>query len=306
MRKIVFLIMLLLSVSSGAQVLRPAQASALSHMPNCYGSQVVVRNYAGSQVVIHHVERSNKYVHHFAIQRQDVDDMRELVVVLGGQGEFDTTYAVNDMRVLGDSCYFCGTEMVDYGAPLLDSHGNPITPQVYKRGMVGRFSLSALINGEESDFHLTTIRGTAEFSRLDAARPYPNLVSDHYRVMLTAVGRYGNNGAVEGSCLLEMADYLQGGWRYSLTDLDGQEVICDVVTAGWAKYVASFYYGDGEDPEQGGWNLVLHDCTSDGFAARYAHQSVSETATIYDFGRMGWGGTTGMDRCACAICTTIG
>lgn len=71
-----------------------------------------------------------------------------MVVRLGFEQEdcFDR-YELRDMCVLGDSCYFCGVRTVMIAAPVLNEHGEILSPEVQNYGFVGFFRVSEIRGG---------------------------------------------------------------------------------------------------------------------------------------------------------------
>lgn len=303
MKRVLLLLVLLLTMRLAVgQVLRTVYASALSNMPNCTGKDVIVRNYSGHSLLIHHTAEADRHEHHFALQSQTQNNFRELVVTLGGQGQAtDTWYDIADIKVLGDTCYFCGTRVADFGAPVLDIWGHVVASQYEKRGFIGRFSIASILDGGYAGFEIYMIGETESLSRLTLRKGLPG-DQVRYHVMLSAVGQF--RGSDAKSCVLEAANYLEGGWRYSLSvngsDND-RERFTDIVSTPRWTFVASFYTPDGTDANASGWHMLLHKVEPMGVAEMANGNWNFYDGALYDFGQCGWGWHQADAQCRLAL-----
>lgn len=292
-RLLLLLTSMLLIAHSMAQYYTPLYASALSRMPSCQGKDVIVRNYAGRYLLIHHTSEADVHEHHFAIQSQDSPSFRELVVMMGGGTEsVDVTYEINDIQVLDDTCYFCGTKVVDLGAPALDYWGNIVGSQYQNIGFLGRFALTSIAEDGNAGFEIYEVPTVERLTQL-AVTPGRNTQTADFHVMISAIGQMSDS--IFGSCVVEAANYVGRGWLYSIAAVEesDNESFVDILSTGSRTYLASFQSASVDNPDAGGWGLILHDVGLHGFAEEYYQSFWLEDAIRYDFGETDWGWHTG-------------
>lgn len=271
-----------------AQVYRPCYGSAKSFFPECDGTGVIVRNYSDDNLIVHHLSSSDPYVHHFAYQRQDVDDILEISLRLGGlAGDVDTAYSVLDMRVLGDTCYFCGNQMVTYGRPLYDINGNIIDNASASKGILGYFSIVEMLEGNPH-VNIAILDSAMRLTRLAVRRP-PEGAPNLYRVLVAAVG------VTQGdtSCVVEARLAEDGSWSriQSVPKLPYRhDRFTDIITTSQSIIVSAI---SSANPYSSGcnWNITLHEAPAEGFGMRFGLTSVDEHPMCYDFSSTdcGWG-----------------
>ena len=268
MKKIVLLLLSFFFLESvWCQYYRPALASSVVNMPTCMGDGAICRSYGNAKVLVHHVDLADRHRHHFALQLSDTNVISELVVTLGGQNDVnDTLYEIRDMRVLGDTCYFCGRRKVNRGEPVYDNWGHVLDPGVEYKGVLGWFPISDFrsqsveVNVYHADF-------AQDMSRLTVRRKEPGLWP-WYDLKVTAIGI----DAQGRQCVTEMitpssSPLMCGGWGITNYVLVGSndELFCDVLDTemGTLLLAVDTSDADGIDRHR---KLVLHNIYREGLS----------------------------------------
>lgn len=268
MKKIVLLLLSFFFLESvWCQYYRPALASSVVNMPTCMGDGAICRSYGNAKVLVHHVDLADRHRHHFALQLSDTNVISELVVTLGGQNDVnDTLYEIRDMRVLGDTCYFCGRRKVNWGEPVYDNWGHVLDPGVEYKGVLGWFPISDFrsqsveVNVYHADF-------AQDMSRLTVRRKEPGLWP-WYDLKVTAIGI----DAQGRQCVTEMITpsslpLMCGGWGITNYVLVGSndELFCDVLDTetGTLLLAVDTSDADGIDRHR---KLVLHNIYREGLS----------------------------------------
>lgn len=283
-----FFVCAVCAIAMQAQGYRPYYASAKLYFPECNGTGVIVRNHNGDNLIVHHLSSSDPYVHHFAYQREDETALSEISLRLGGlAGDVDTAYSVLDMRVLGDTCYFCGNQMVTYGRPMYDINGNIISEASASNGILGYFSIAEMLEGNPH-VNIVVIDKSKRLTRLAVRRQSPSSPVS-YRVLVAAVGV--NQG--DTSCVVEARLADDGSWSMMLSTPQSPyhtDRFTDIITTSRSILVSGI---SSATPSSAGlnWNVTLHEAPAEGFGVRFGLTGVDEHPMYYDFSSTdcGWG-----------------
>lgn len=232
MKKIVLLLLSFLFLENvWCQYYVPSLASSVVSMPTCLGDGAICRSYGNTKVLVHHVDPTDRHRHHFALQLSDTNVISELVVTLGGQnGVSDTLYEIRDMRVLGDTCYFCGRCKVYEGEPVYDNFGHIIGSGVWYKGVIGWFPISDF-QSQFVEVGLRHVDFAQDMSRLTVRRGGSS-PSRLYDLKVTAIGISGAGQ----QCVTEMITPSSSpqsceGWGITSFVLNGSndEMFCDIL-----------------------------------------------------------------------------
>lgn len=261
-------------------------SGAISHSPNCRGTGVLVRNYGVDRVLVHHVDADNGHIHHFALEGARIAGDCEMAVALGQvDATGDITYTVSDMRILGDTCYFCGHRTIDNGLPLYDIDGNIIATATQNDGMIGWFSIADMETGSV-DVRTSVLSSIESLSRMAVRRGIraPGIDCD---IVVSAIGRQadGNRAFVAEAC-----HYPSSGWQVTVSGANAggnSEVFCDIASSENSTVIASMVPDDNE----GSWVMNLHESLRGHYYSEYAQPSIPEALISYDFASVsgGWG-----------------
>lgn len=268
---------MMVTVLVSAQVPRIVNASAVVHMPTCYGDGVIARNCENGLVLVHHVDPRNRHQHHFALQRSDTNALSEMVVTLGSEVEdLDVTYHLNDMCVLGDSCYFCGYKKTAYGESELDYEDNITRVEAVCSGFVGWFRISG-IRQESADVSITDIGFTQKLTRLAVRR---QMEQGQPKVLLSAIGC--RDTSEDASCVAEIWLSDDGSWQYCVNSpaLPTNENFSDIIfNDGKCTIAATRNMAD--DTSQ--WVIVGHTAESGSFYFDYVYTGRTEYPIWYNY-----------------------
>ena len=180
--------------------------------PELAGDQVITRAYQGQYKITHFRHKDDAYKHSFVIQGGFPLVTKRIQFNINLSILSDTLYRlnVNDMRVEGDSCYFCGN-VVQVGPPVMTPQGNMVWPERDSIGFVGFFSLTELIAGHVQ-MRYKFYYGVYDLTRMAGQRLSPQL-------MLAAIGTLEDKTT---PCVLELTRLSGGSWTESLGYGSGQ------------------------------------------------------------------------------------
>ena len=136
------------------------------------------------------------------------------------------SYKINDMRVIGYMCYFCGVRKYSHNDPETGLH---VTDSI---GFLGRFHLDSLGFGQTVQYHLKLVRETKSLDRMatyaagnDTVIAMIGIVDEPASQSCVAVARF---------------DY-PGSWRYIVKYAMGAEVFTDIASTNQTTVIASYY-----------------------------------------------------------------
>lgn len=274
-----FLFVLLMSLSASAQLGYGMYASGVSHIPLHQGDKVLTRNYMGSSVLVHYIETANACRHHFALINQDNAQARELVLQIGSErGDSFERYGVNDMRILGDTCYFCGVCVSGSNEPVYDVNGSIIGTDGDNQGFLGFFRVSEISGDEAPTVSIKVFPDVKRLTRMAVRRGEAGSEPGH-QVRVTAIASVLAQGSdVELQNSLIEVDLFSGNTSvFTVSRLvNSQERFSDIVNTRYATIVSSFL-------DQDGTKLMLHQAGSQGFDQEYAATGFQESVRTYDF-----------------------
>ena len=293
-RTLLILLMLFLGGVLTAQDRTSVFVSSRDVYPGEWGDEVIVRNYKNSHVLVHHHKTGNANNHCFMLKDMATGVVRGVYTNFGHSldpDEYRVSCHVNDMQILGDTCYFCG--QITYSPPpVYDAQGNLID-QSQSYGLLGLFPVTALQSGSII-LHFEKVPSTEELYQLVPVRK--STLCNGYDVLVSAVGRMADDGA---ACVYEAS--LSGGiWSGSLMYLDASTdaVFTDIINNNGSLIVSSYLKCGGDSgvyaTEPNHYVVVLHEATCNGYTTDYvAPFNTTETAMMYDFstwtGGDGWG-----------------
>ena len=156
---LLILICLLSSAAADAQTIQSSHYRIPNH--NC--NNVIIRESSTGTPVISYHSHSLPYGARFMYGDLNSGTVKEFIIYDTNTAANNTiSYAVNDMRVVGDMCYFCGMRVYTHGEP------DPETGGVLKDsvGILGRFPLDPSGFGARVKFDLKHVHGTKCLSRM--------------------------------------------------------------------------------------------------------------------------------------------
>ena len=283
-RTLLILLMLFLGGVLTAQDRTSVFVSSRDVYPGEWGDEVIVRNYKNSHVLVHHLKTGSTNNHCFMIKNMTTGVVRGVYTNFGHSldpDEYRVSCHINDMQILGDTCYFCG--QITYSPPpMYDFEGNLID-QSQSYGLLGFFPVTALLLGNVM-CHFEKVDGTEELYQLVPVRK--STLCNGYDVLVSAVGRMADDGA---ACVYEAS--LSGGiWSGSLMYLDASTdaVFTDIINNNGSLIVSSYLKCGGDEgayaTEPNHYVVVLHEATCNGYTTDYvAPFNPTETAMMYDF-----------------------
>ena len=258
MMKRVLLFFALMSVIETASSQMPGVliASSSTDFPELAGDQVITRAYQGLYKITHFRHKDDAYMHSFLIQGGGNPIVsKKIQFNVNWSLVSDTLYRlnVNDMRVDGDICYFCGN-VVRVGPPAMTPQCNTIWPERDPVGFVGFFSITELIAGHVQmkykffyDVYDLTRMATVPYRQ----RSLPQL-------MVTAIG------TLEGKttpCMLELIRFSDGSWTNSLGYPNSvDEVFSDILDNPEQLVVVPHILTDKDGYD---WNIVYNNTVFD-------------------------------------------
>lgn len=141
---------------------------------------------------------------------------------------------ITDMEIYGGICYFCGDIIYDGGAPVIGLDGHIIIPRFVHHGLVGRFSISDVLNAfGYVDYCI--FDEVKSLTRLAVSRPNDN----NYTVVLQLIGTVGN--VEDTSCVLEIQHTTSSNWTKTLDFIPTQPeiVFTDILATSWRFIMSS-------------------------------------------------------------------
>ena len=259
---------------------QPPTAVAVSNdkvFPELAGDQVITRAYQGQYKITHFRHKDDAYKHSFLIQGGFPFITKRIQFNINLSILSDTLYRlnVNDMRIEGDSCYFCGN-VVQVGPPVMTPQGNMVWPERDSIGFVGFFSLTELIAGHVQ-MRYKFYYDVYDLTRM-ATVPYRQRSSP--QLMVAAIGTLEDKTT---PCVLELTRFSDGAWKKSLGYPNSEdEVFSDILYNPETLVIASYRRCNGDEGEYQNepnhWKFTLHYSFNNGFCANYGH----ETAAEYD------------------------
>ena len=290
-----YLVLFLLFIStcgtlfSQIPVLDPVVSSENDY-PALKGDQVITRKYQGDQTLTHYRHNENEYVHSFIIHKSGLNGYtKRMQFNLNAGVEPDEAFrklTVNDMRIEGDSCYFCG-KLTLIGPVIYDAFGNPIWPES-DIGLMGFFSITDLIAGNVT-LNYKCYYETSEFTRLTT---WTYTMS---QTRYLSVGAIGMLRLEPYPCVLELT-HSNNTWRESLghTNSTG-EVFSDILYNSNRLIIASYHQCNGDEGdfqyEPNHWKFTLHCASRYGYCMDYGHETAAEYDTYgltINYGTTGW------------------
>ncbi len=222
---ILTLLSLLPCVRVSAQGVQSAQYQILSQM----GDNVVVRESTAGRPVISY--RSSLGAR-FAYGYIDVNDVRQFAIGDTATYARNTiSYKINDMRVVGNMCYFCGVRRYIYADPDPET-GETVVDSV---GIVGRFRLSPLGFYQSHKYHLKHVHETKSLDRMVAYA--------HDGDTVIAMIGIVDNPASE-SCVTVARVTTTDPWKYYVKYTDNsvvEEVFTDIAVDSRNVMIASYH-----------------------------------------------------------------
>lgn len=259
--------------------------------PALKGDQVITRVYDGNQTLTHYRHNENEYIHSFIIHKFGLPNAytKRMQFNLDEGLEPSEPFrklTVNDMRIEGDSCYFCG-KLTFIGPVMYDINNNPIWPE-YDAGIVGFFSILDLIAGNVT-LQYRYYNMTSEFTRLTT---WSYKYGQSRRLMVAAIGRLS---AQPNPCVLELSN-TNNCWTESLGYINStDEVFSDILYNPDRLIVAAYQKCNGDEGdyqyEPNHWKFTLHYATCNGFCLDYGLETAAEYDTYgltTSFGTTGW------------------
>lgn len=237
-------------------------------------------------MLVHHVDADNEHIHHFAlIGTQFVGDC-EMVVALGHVDAIgDITYSLNDMRIMGDTCYFCGHRTINNGLPQYDVDGNIVATATQIDGMIGWFSIADMETGSV-DVRTSVLSSIESLNRM-AVRRGINRPGVDCDIVVSAIGRLTNGNR---AFVAEVCHYPSSGWQVTVSGSnagDNNEVFSDIISSSNSTLIASMVPDDNE----GSWVMNLHESLRGHYYSEYAQPAIPEVLISHDFASVsgGWG-----------------
>ena len=198
----------------------------------------------------------------------------------GGALEPDVRYrfAVNDMRIEGDSCFFCGNA-IKVGPPVMTPEGTTIWPEHDPIGLMGFFSISGLLAGQGQIRH-QLFSDVSDLTRLATVSYQQN---SSRQLMVAAIGTLADKTT---PCVLELKKDNNSVWTKSLgnPDSDG-EVFSDILYNPNMLVIASYRRCNGDEDdyqyEPNHWKFTLHSASRSGYCTDYGSGMI-EVAAEYN------------------------
>ena len=278
-RLILILALMSLVETVSSQIPMVQTASSRVDFSELQGDQVLTRVYKGSKIT-HFRHADDNYKHSFMIQGDLFVGTKRIIVNINSSLGPDTLYRlnVNDMRIEGDSCYFCGN-VVRVGPPQMTPQGNTIWPERDPVGFVGFFSVPELISGRVN-LRYKLFYEVYDLTRLAVYSYHQNLV----RRMVAAIGTLADQTT---PCVLEITRHSDGSWRKSLGYPNSEnEVFSDILYNPKKLVVASYRRCNGDEGEYqyepNHWKFTIHYASSYGFCSDYGPLNGPEAAAEYD------------------------
>lgn len=215
--------------------------SAQYQFPSRLGWDAVVRESAGGVPVISYRSAGGAY---FAYGDPSTGYVLELSIndtLMVGNNSI--SYKINDMRVIGDMCYFCGVRMYTHGE-LDPETGAQIVDSI---GILGRFYLNPSGSGLTGKFDLKHFPETKRIDRMTIyGRNIPGFGNDTVVAMIGIMQNFGSP-----SCLIVAKLKVTPVWEYIVRYADnysGMDEIFTDITSNMNKIViASYIRGVGEE-----------------------------------------------------------
>lgn len=180
-------------------------------------------------------ENISNYTHSFIVKDDQTGLERIFDVDFHDHNSADPNYVnITDMVIYGGICYFCGTIVYDGGAPVMDPFGNILIPRFICHGIVGRFSISAVLS-DLGQVDYVILDEVKRLHRLAANRPLDN----DYTVVIHLIGDIGN--VEDTSCLLELQHTTSLDWTKTLDYIPTQPeiIFTDIVANSWNFIMSS-------------------------------------------------------------------
>ncbi len=273
--------------AASSQIPFVQQASSITVFPELEGDQVITHVYKGAKIT-HFRHTDDNYRHSFMFQGSFPIVTKRIQVDIGASMGSDTLYrlSVNDMRIEGDSCYFCGN-VVRVGPPQMTQQGNTVWPEKAPVGFVGFFSIPELIAGHVY-LKYKLFYEVHDLTRLAVYGYHQNST----RRMVAAIGTLPDQTT---PCVLEIVRYSDGAWKKSLSHPDSEdEVFSDILYNPQRLVVASYHRCRGDEGEyQNGPNhreFTVHYASPYGFCSDYGPVNGPETAwqKVYMNSELNW------------------
>lgn len=268
-----------------------ATVSSRHNYPALKGDQVITRVYKGNQTLTHYRHNESEYIHSFIIHKIGLPNAytKRMQFNLNEGVEPDEPFrklTVNDMRIEGDSCYFCG-KLTFIGPVMYDANNNPIWPE-YDVGIVGFFSILDLIAGNVT-LQYKYYNTTSEFTRLTT---WSYKYGQSRSLMVAAIGRLLSQ---PNPCVLELMN-TNNTWTESLGYINStDEVFSDILYNSDRLIVASYQKCNGDEGnyqyEPNHWKFTLHCASRYGFCFDYGFETAAEYDTYgltTNYGTTGW------------------
>ncbi len=211
MKRVLFFFALMsVIVTAKSQIPTLSTVSSSTDFPELAGDQVITRAYRGLYKITHFRHKDDAYKHSFLIQGGFPFITKRIQFNINLSILSDTLYRlnVNDMRIEGDSCYFCGN-VVQVGPPVMTPQGNMVWPERDSIGFVGFFSLTELIAGHVQ-MRYKFYYDVYDLTRM-ATVPYRQRSSP--QLMVAAIGTLEDKTT---PCVLELTRFSDGAWTESL------------------------------------------------------------------------------------------
>ena len=182
-----------------ATVVAQSPQSAQYKFPSLMGDNVIIREtVAGVPVMSYrsYLETGFLYIdiNTNNVMKCSIDDTMTV-------NEGLISYKINDMRVIGYMCYFCGVRKYSHNDPETGLH---VTDSI---GFLGRFHLDSLGFGQTVQYHLKLVRETKSLDRMatyaagnDTVIAMIGIVDEPASQSCVAVARFDYPGVVEIYC----------------------------------------------------------------------------------------------------------
>ena len=254
------------------------------------GEEVIVREWSTGEPLVHVRDADYPNRHWFLLGKNGTEQMVGFSFDSVQEGNSIITLYVNDMQVYGDSCYFCGEVIVDYGAPVVLPDGTVLSPRFLSHGFIGRMGMSDT-PGDSWRVDYTVLKCVDRLQQL--AVYHPDEGQSGFKLLLVATAE--SSDLAKPSCLVEMKENLDLTWEYSIlqTNKDG-EVFTDVLARGDDLFVSSHVDCGDDATNVEHWFHYVHWSFQGGFGDRYASVNFMKGTVGHDCryltaGGYGWG-----------------
>ena len=251
-------------------------ASYRKDFPELMGDQVITRVYKGTHTITHFRHKNDTYNHSFMIQGGLLVVPKRIQANINASIYSDTLYrlTVNDMRIEGDSCYFCGN-VTRVGPSMITPQGNTIWPQRDPVGCVGYFSITELLEGHVY-LKYQFFYDVHDLTRMAVVHP------SSQPLMVAAIGTLSDKTT---PCVLELKKMTNGSWTKSLGYPNSvDEVFSDILYNPTRLVIASYRRSNSDEGEYqdnpNPWRFTLHYSSASGFCSDFGLGT--ESAAEYD------------------------